>query len=388
MDANLIKKEVEIVREKIEKAKSDEERISLAYDSFDIEALLMVLENKPIEMTPSLDKYFDFVIGHDSRITSTFLEELYVNREFYEAQAHNVLTRFSLEKFDIHEQTKIEPQVFSEKESLELIRSFLSSYDDKADKLFMTMLSNGQIGSIKDFNLSDGIDGKCFWINSLGKTYILSGEEYNTLGNMSLLMHEMGHAYEFYLLTGKSLEARQGIYATLHTEVTSNFFENAFNEFLRKNGINPMEVYRMKERYLKLLFEQFYQMYIAFRSKKFINGTYFVKTNLMAYKKASKSIRKEFGYYIDLINREFNVNSLLAYGNSMLTSVALYDFFQNDPAFFKRNFEQIIKMYGVRKDPGIYSFFGLSDEDMCEATMLVSEFEKQKTLGLSLGIKK
>ena len=269
MDANLIKKEVEIVRERIENAKSDEERISLAYDSFDIESLLMVLENKPIEMTPSLDKYFEFVIGHDSRMTSSFLEELYANKEFYEAQAHNVLTRFSLEKFDIHEQTKIEPEVFSEKESLELIRSFLSSYDDKADNLFMTMLSNGQIGSIKDFNLSDGIDGKCFWINSLGKTYILSGEEYNTLSNMSLLMHELGHAYEFYLLTGKSLEARQGIYATLHTEVTSNFFENAFNEFLRKNGINSMEVYRIKERYLKLLFEQFYQMYIAFRSKKF-----------------------------------------------------------------------------------------------------------------------
>jgi len=388
IDVSLVKKEVELVREKVESATTDVDRISLAYDSFDIESLLMVLENKPIEMTPSLDKYFDFVIEHDDVITKIFLAELYGNREFYEAQAHNVLTRFSLEEFDVLGQTKFDSQKFSKKESLEIIRTFLNSYDEKLDRLFMVMIDSGCIGTIDDFNLSDGIDGKCFWINSLGKTYILSGEKYNTLNNMSLLMHELGHAYEFYLLTGKSLDARQGIYATLHTEVTSNFMENAFNEFLRENNINLKEVYRIKQRYLKLLFEQFYQMYIAFCSRTFNNGTYFVKTKSATYRRCLKNIRKEFGYSIDLINREFNVNSLLAYGNSMITAVGLYDVFKNDKEFFKKHFEEIIMTYGMEKNPGIYECLGIKDEDLCEATMLVPEFEKQKELRLSLGIKK
>lgn len=388
IDLETIKRESKIIREKIECPSSDEELISLAYDSFDIESLIMVLENKPIEQTPSLDDFFDYVMLHDEKITETFLSELYENSEFYEAQAHNVLTRFSLENFGIDSPQETNERIFTEKETLEIIRTFLNSYDEKLDKLFMNMRENGQIGTISNFNLSKGIDGKCFWINSLNKTYILSGEKYNTLSTMSLLIHELGHAYEFNLLTGKSLESRQGIYATLHTEVTSTFFENAFNEFLRENEIKKIEVFNIKERYLKLLFEQFYQAYFVFHSKNFTNGTYFVKVRSGEYRKILKKIIHEFGYDIDLIDHEFNINSLLSYGNSMLTSLKLYEIYKDNPSFFKKEFDRIILSYGIEKNPSIYNCLGISDEDMCEATILESEFEKQKHLALSLGIKK
>lgn len=381
IDLKSVLKENELVRKRLMNAGSISMRKDLAYDLFEIEGLATMLEGRDILYTPGLHEFFDYVARSDDRFSRIFLEDLYENFEFYMTQSHNVLTRFSDYRFDIFGKSGKEQYTDLGEDSLDILSEFLSSYDEKLYRMFISMYESGRIGTSSMFDDIDsnlGIDGKCFWINSLRKTYVLGREEYNDVSSLSLLVHELGHSYEFQLLTDKNFEQRQGIYATNLAEVSSTFLENAFLEFLIENRINTKEALILKHRFLKLLFEQFLQAYIALGSPNVFDGGYFVNVSKESYERAMQKVKKDFGFDVNIKNIELNINSLLVYGNSMLVALGLYKPYKQDPKAFKRDFENILMSYGLCKDNSIYSRLGVTDKDLSEATMLVPELKRDR----------
>lgn len=382
-----IEKESKDVRDMIDKAHSISRKKDLSYDSFEIDALLTMLNGYDIDENPSLLDFYDYVRKYEDYITDYYLSDLYRNIEYYDVVSNNVLERLKRANYDyLYHERDIDSIKYEEKDLIEIISDFINGFDETFYKYFRNMVDEGRILTYPFDGDAYGISGKCFLINSLRKTYVISSEVGNTLPNIITLVHELGHTYEFRMLIDKNFETRQGIYATNLCEVSSTFFEVMFNNYLQKNNINLNEVYYIKDKYIYLMFEQFLQVYIALRSSNFMNNSYFINFDVEEFNKIVSKVRRDFNIPLVLHTPSVNINSCLSFGMSMLTSLNLYERYIEDPKSFKKEYDKILMTYGLIKDNSILRKVGVSDENVSTTSALKRELDSQRLLKRKLSI--
>lgn len=348
----------------------------LAYDLTELDTLALLLKGETIPLDDSNCEYVPYIFKFEMALREALLNEIDLNYEFYGTQAHNVLTRFQENAFDLtyHKRDNDSP-MFTANELLEIAYEFLNEFDPKAYSLFKDMYENNRILSHNGLDLTLGLDGKCFSINALRKSFIMSRDYPVDLLGLSIVMHEFGHGYENMLLFDKNLNQRQGIYATFFSEVSAFFFENSFYEFLIKNKINTKESILAKDLFFYLMFEQFLLSYLVLESKEYACEDIYVDLSNQEFKRVYKQFVDNFGFELGLNNTPINLSSTLTYGNSMILSLNLHKLYQSDPKEFKRILDYMLMNYGLTKDNSPYKIFGIEEREMCEVETLDQELK-------------
>lgn len=346
----------------------------ISYDLNELDILLDLYNGK--EITDEELPYMSSIKKYEYSIIFSIINYINSNYGFYLDQAHNVLTRFDENKFDFnfHRRDYCDKRL-SYKELMDIAYDFLSSYDERAYKLFREMKENEQFYTHEDLDYLLGLDGKCFSVNAFRQNFVMTRYIPKNLVDLSILIHEFGHCYEFSKLFDKNLEQRQGIYATNFNELSSFFFENSFYEYLFQNRINPKEALIAKDLFLNLLFEQFLQNYYAFN----ILGGYVYDPVVELDEKSSEMvdelIDKNFPSCIKISDIGVDIISTTTYGSSMLLALSLYNLYKENPKYFKKEFENALMSYGLSKDNEIYKLFGIDKKEMYECESLDVELK-------------
>jgi hypothetical protein len=309
------------------------------------------------------------------------------NYEYYNKHSAAILSTFSKTSFDLDFfKRKKGFSVLSQKDREEILKTFLNGLNSHAYKLFCEMYKDERI-FFTDY-LVENIDGKCFNINRLGKSYIAVEGTKTTLPKLALLMHEFGHAYEFDLLKDKNFEQRNGIYKTNLHEVCSFFFEKSFLEFLKENHINDIENYFIRDRLYKYLFNHaLAQYYVTHSINEEIIDYDFILTS-EENKRLSDEVYKKYGYDIFMEDVEsIDINEALVYTTGLVTALDLVEYHKDRGPEFIKDFDDILMMYGLSLDNSIYEKMGIKDNNLLKANTLKKLLVDHQQEGVSLKLK-
>ena len=181
---------------------------------------------------PNNPYYEKFLRSKNDSLTTNIIE-FYSNINLYNEITNNILKCYDNNNFyDLCKEN--EQRRIKERDYFELINEFLLSYDEKLLNFFEHIKKNNQIDMVTDkikSNLTYGI----IINNHLNKSYVLVDNKY-TIANASTFIHELGHAYSYYMISNRSLSQSYNFNLS-YEEFISDYFEFLFLKYLYKNHI-------------------------------------------------------------------------------------------------------------------------------------------------------
>ncbi|MBQ8192463.1 MAG: hypothetical protein IJZ46_00100 [Bacilli bacterium] len=255
---------------------------------------------------------------------------------------------------------------------LEIMYSFLNDLDYDLLKKFKQKISEGDfvVSNFKgDYSYLCGLSSD---LNSLKKTLVYINSNYydkNTIDVAAIMMHEYGHCFERSLYHENGIKNNMNLYP--FSEVSSEFFEFSFINYLLENNIYVNDVKKwIRKRYSRLFHEilginLLSQVKISLDNKELIYDINYLNTK----KKKIEEKVNYYGYGNLEINNETLSNSYL-YGIGILFSIYLYDNYKNNPKNFMKEFKNILFTYQSINNINAFERVGITEEKLIDGSIL------------------
>lgn len=188
------------------------------------------LTNDRIEIHIPNNKFYLTKLNNSKGYIEYILDEYFNNRKEHNRLAGKILGTFHRSNFNSFELEEGTNKV-SNKVIMELIDAFLIDFNPNMRKEFNYMLMNGLI----DTSLKEQLTNITFFNFYASKPYILV-DKLETIFDIDILMHELGHAYSLKMVENKSKEQSLS-FTKQYYEMFSLYIELCFQEFLKKNHV-------------------------------------------------------------------------------------------------------------------------------------------------------
>lgn len=263
-------------------------------------------------------------------------------QEYCNELSNNALTEFENSSFVDYWMVESLKRL-SEKEFLEILREFLSSFDMRLFNTFENALNN----KIIDLDTKKGENQNETYAKFLNnKHYVLLDIKRDVFG-LSVLSHELAHLYTFNELSRRS--KKQLLYnGVSFNEMYSTFLEFSFVDFLKKNHILMRDAVIAENE----LFAQYGQMMCSLKDCSNFDQSE-SDWDILQYIK--KSYIYSYGYAIALL---------------------LHDRYLEDPKDVMKRLDNFIFSQGLLPIDEQLDVLGLTNEDLIDTKVLGKRLQK------------
>ena len=226
-------KKLENLEEKYDKLQSKIERMPLKIKRFHLESnldslnsCLQILGKEKIDETIS-DEYYDYVYRDSMKI----IKDLYSNSDVL-SQINNKLIYFYRDNNYYDDYSLYDNPVNSEKTFM-LLEEFFKFLGNDVYSLYLDLKKNNHLFFVNDLSM----EACCFDTSFQDNDYIFTSNYKNDFQLVCNVCHEMGHAYQDYLLRNQTNFATYNLYS----EFFSLLFERIFCKYLVDNNLYQEE---------------------------------------------------------------------------------------------------------------------------------------------------
>ena len=241
--------------------KSKKSRIMYDLMSFS-EVYQNVFPDEPPLCWDTDKELIDLLLIQDNKSFNTFINHVNENNELYSSISDNVMNVYSNIKYHFYKNRFLsEDKLFklSKKEIIDIVRSFLNSYDEQMCESFSDKVDNLELlyseisEEEKDYEgFTNNID--CLNVNFISLNLDLG----NNINTAVTIVHENAHSFEFGLQYNKNISF--SCYDTPFSEVCPCFFEYAFLNYLKDNKIYLNDTNLCFDLYFKEVFTSMFEI--------------------------------------------------------------------------------------------------------------------------------
>jgi len=258
-------------------------------------------------------------------------------------------------------------RIISEKEMFDIIFSFLNNFDNSLIKVLKNIIRDQRlfVSGLEE----QGTFGETCEISILKKNFMFVSGGPN--GSCSIrvaasIMHEFGHNLEMNLYHTSGIT--NNMYNYPFHEVSSQFLEYAFINYLIENNIYKEEAHLYKRIYLTELFYFVFGMNLFSEMQQISKNEYQIDSDFMEAKE--KIICDRINYYgFPKITFDKFDNSYL-YGIGYLLSLYLYENYQNNPEHFTKEFKNTLLLYPHINSVNAFESLGVTPEILIKGKTL------------------
>lgn len=347
--------------------KSKKKRI--LYDLFNFSAICR--EHFGIEKVFDWEQDEELIKLLDDFVTP-FIDNVLDKRNSFFDISKSVIDTFIDVKYPFYEDYHKLLYSISPLELQEIMFDFLNSYDPKLQCFYKKMLEDCEIFEAYLY-ASTGYSGLHYPMDGLKKNFIFCETFSNSIFTTSLLIHEIGHAYESDLMYQCGINGYGTIKEKLpYTEVSSKFFEYAFLNYLKENRIYVNDTRVCLLKYYKTLLQHMYHMNLICKTKYLdINKYGYVEINDVELVEYANRLKDELNYFnlSSEIGEEMHFKNSFVYGIGGLFSIYLYDRYQEDSNGFKKDFRNMLINYPYNENV-FFEVMGITEEELVEGNVL------------------
>ena len=251
-DSYLIQNKLESAERRLKKCNTLEEKIAM------INYILGISEtySKHLSSVSMSDLYLYSMVLHENK--EKYINNFVSNNDKHFDYFSNVTKAMEndftlLFNYAIHNHYNgFYENSFSKDDVLYLLESFFKEYE--LDSFFHDLYKNHNIHFVSSDVLTDSHLGFALY-NPVRKNTELFMKSYpKTTFDMAVMVHELGHAFDFNQFAGNHEKWLDFSTLTSHTEVISTLFERLWNRYLLKNGVASRDV---STQYINFLYKNY-----------------------------------------------------------------------------------------------------------------------------------
>lgn len=293
-----------------------------------------------------------------------------INKDIYARISDTVIDSYVETNFPLYKSyidAYREYHKLNNKQMIEIILSFLNEFDYELYKKFKEKMDSADI-FIQNKDEENFYGATCEF-NVLKKSLMFINTENDGEYNIRIgatIMHEFGHSFEMNLYHTSGIQNNMQLYP-FH-EVSSQFFEYAFIEYLLSNKIHVSDAKVFRRLSLIELFYFVAGMNIFRDIEKISKDEYNVDYNLTEEKE--NKIKEKVNYY-GAENYDFDdFDRCYIYGLGHLFSSYLYENYKKDPKYFMKEFKNALLTYPYTNSINAFKLVGVDIDALIKGDTL------------------
>lgn len=297
----------------------------------------------------------------NSIIVKEFLKNIEKDRKIYNILSQAVIDSFSQVKYPFYKNNYkiVDLPRLTNKESNEIMLSFLKSFGLEYYSKLIEMSKNNELLGIPSLNYGEG---ETTSINTLKKNFIILSDELgNNVFTTGVALHEFGHAYEFYISNATLSQSLN----TPFYEVSSCFFEYAFFRYLKENKIYTHSA--------DICLDILYKNMLSYCAEMNLINDISADSEIDEYEfdvdKVEK-MKEDLNYYNLQVSDDIIYTDPYIYGTGYLFAIFLYDSYKQDKEKFNYNFKNMLTSYPFAGNIETFKNFNITEESLKEGKIL------------------
>ena len=333
---------------------------------------------------PSIAKEYDWendmtYLELFENTTIPFLDNIMESRDIFSPCFSNIIEIFKKVDFPFYKDYRKQYRYLLEKESQEIMLSFLSEYNEDMLSKYKKLIEEDKLFTNNPLRSS----ALYCSIDSLEESFIYPVTDLKeSIYKSSLLAHELGHLYEteiFYQVKNKSFRKESDILPFY--EVASRSFEYAYLRYLLDNNIHTEDVKLSLRRYYLDLLVHSYDINIIYKLKniKLNENGYIVVEDPKVIDYGNK-IMDYLNYGLLYIENGdmFDFKESFIYGIGNIFSIYLYKNYKEDPNNYRKEFRNAILNYPYSKGIEAFERVGITKEELLNGSEVTKVLIKAK----------
>lgn len=250
---------------------------------------------------------------------------------------------------------------------MDIILSFLNDFDNNLCQKFKDKVNEGHLYKINNYE-EDSLGHTCEFITLQNNIMFISSnkEDKDTIQDAVTIMHEYGHSIEMDLYHKSGIKNTMQLYP-FH-EVSSQFIEYAFINYLTENKIYSEDLEKINRRYLTDLFYFIFGINLFSEIDKVGEDEYEYDTEKIKEKEIM--IQEKTNYY-EMTDYDFEVfDKCFIYGIGYLFSPYLYENYKQNPNEFMKAFQNALLTYPYTNNIDSFKNVGVTSDILKEGKIL------------------
>lgn len=342
IDLEKLKNEIKYLCRSLYRAKSFSQYREIVYALDNLLEIYQLLTGEELDTQIFINPYYESMFDRKKDYRYSLVQNYLINLNQHLNLSKKVIDTYNDTGFIYYDREKSQSKL-RKTDMIDLIRTFLNSYDSSLDKLFINMI-DGSINACGGTSITD----VTFKIPKLSKSYILV--DYNlTIEGAATIIHELGHAYFNKLFDNISFNQITKVYDYYFFEVFSMYLEKVFIEYLINHNIYVKDAY---------LSENF--------------SLYALLDNFMVIDELKDVFDNE---YVEEEDIDEIYNSLIySYGD--IISLELFDKYEQDSELTRHNVKKFITSQGILHGDELLNLIGISQSDLESCKVLRKNLKK------------
>lgn len=333
---------------------------------------------------PNLDKKYNWENNSEylnlfENITIPFLDNIMSMKHIFMPCASNIIKTFKEVDFPFYKDYRKEDRCLSQKDSEELMYSFLNEYNKDMLVKYKELVKEGKLFKNNPLQASALFCS----LDNLKESFIYPITDIrDSIYKSSLTLHELGHYYETLLFQNVgNNNYRVKIDRLPFYEVTSKSFEYAFLRYLLDNNIYGEDVKVTLRRYYISLLMCAYDMSIIYRLKNIkLNEDNFIEIDDPRIVLYGNSIMNYLNYDCLYIEEGdiYDFRESFIYGIGSIFAIYLYEFYQNNTNDYWKELGNMILNLPNSKGIEVFERVGITKDKLISNNVVKKELIKSK----------
>ena len=308
-----------------------------------------------------------------------FLNNVMANKEIFLPTFENVINMFKIIDFPFYKDYKKKDRKLTDKESQEIMFSFLNEYNPNMLRKYMELIKEGKLFQ----NNPLGSSALFCSLDTLNEGFIYPITDIeNSIYKSSLLAHEIGHYFEvetFYQT--KCNNFRRLVNTLPFYEVFSRTFEYAYLRYLIENNIYIEDTkLTLRKYYIDLLINSF-DINLIYKLKNInINEHNCIELNDEKVIEYANKIMDELNF-ANLYTEKgdmFDFKGSFVYGIGNLFSIYMYESYKNAPNNYRKEVRNTILNYPYTEGISAFERVGIIPDVLIKGDILKKELIKSR----------
>ena len=371
IDANKVLKEIKMLELKLEKANSYSKKIRIHDSLSPLYEVYNILTDYTSEL---LELESEAQLQYFYKIKDNYYNDLNDLYWYYQNSSKNILKIYKDTCFQLFNQNTY--YEFNKNEALDIIYDFFNEYDYKSYKLVKNMIDSNQVAIMPIF---DDCQAVCYKIHNLEKSYTICDIECYDIPNLSIMVHEFGHAIHNDMTYDKNPQQSTNYVYTNYPEVPSKYFEKLFLDYSLKNKLCNYDTLFAYNGFYNELLSHFIGIRFFTHPKMNemkLNDHFFMEYDVMT------DIVKDLSNELNPRQRveiKFDIREKFIYAYGTLIGLYLAEQYKDDPVEAKRNFDNFVFKIGLEDNQKLLNTCGLNEEELSKPKVLKKELKNHMT---------
>lgn len=312
-------------------------------------------------------------------VTIPLLDNIMEMKHIFMPCASNIINAFKEVDFPFYKDYRKEDRCLSQKDSEELMYSFLNEYNKDMLVKYKELIKEGKIF---DNNPLQSSALFCS-LDNLKESFIYPITNLRDgVYKSSLMSHELGHYYEALLFQEVgNISYRIKSDKLPFGEVASRSFEYAYLRYLLDNNILTEDVKVTLRRYYRNLLVCAYDMGIIYRLKDIkLNENNYIMIDDPRIVSYGNSIMNYLNYDILYIEKGdiYDFRESFIYGIGNLFAIHLYEFYKDNPNNYWKEFRNMILALPNTKGIEVFENVGITKDKLISCNTIKKELKRTK----------